>query len=194
MKRRAVEAQARRGERREAKGGSVSAWKDVAIFSIMGATFMIMEVFFRVVDYPVPSGLIDMSVMKPLALVGYTSFWMFLVGGLSGLLIGKLNYLPLTARLPYRLQVLLGGLVIVALELASGIVLNLWLGFHLWDYSGFPLNFLGQICLAASALWVALTPLAMWLDDVLRYYMGDQPRPERLVDYYLDLFRRARPS
>ncbi|MBU0926716.1 MAG: putative ABC transporter permease [Spirochaetes bacterium] len=175
--------------KRGARPGPSGLAKDFAIFCIMGGVFMIMEVLFRVLDYPVPSGLIDMSVMSPYALVGYTSFWMFLVGGLSGFLIGQLNFCPAVSSVPYRLQVLLGGLIIVVLELVSGLILNVWLGFHLWDYSGFAFNFMGQICLAASALWVALTPLAMWLDDVLRYYMGDQPKPDRLLDYYLDIFR-----
>jgi hypothetical protein len=163
--------------------------KNFSIFAIMGSLFLVIEVCFRVIDYPVPSGPIDMTVMSPFAFVGYTSLWMFIVGGLSGLLIGLINENHTISKIPYFLQVMLGAFIITALELVSGLVLNVWLGFRLWDYSFLPLDFMGQISLVISLVWLLMTPLAMWIDDVLRYYLAGKEKPEGLVFYYLDIFK-----
>lgn len=164
--------------------------RNLTIISLMGILFCFTEVIFRVLDYPVPTGIIDMSVMSPFALVGYTSLWMFPVGGLSGFFIGLMNQTASARRFPYQLQVICGGLIITALELVSGLILNVWLDFHLWDYSTYPLNFMGQICVPATLLWIAMTPFAMWVDDVLRYYLTGTAKPEPLWKYYVDIFRR----
>ena len=159
----------------------------LVILAVMGMLFMVCEVIIRVIGYPAP-GRIDMTVMSFWAFCGYTSLWMFPVGGVCGLLIGLMNEKILAAKLPSRLQVLLGGVIITAIELVSGLVLNVWLDLGIWDYSTFPLNFMGQICLPASLLWVAMTPLAMWIDDVLRFYLIGGHKPETLWKYYRDLF------
>lgn len=38
--------------------------------------------------------------------------------------------------LPLAVQAVLGGLTITAGELLAGLVLNVWLGLNIWDYSG----------------------------------------------------------
>ena len=43
--------------------------------------------------------------------------------------------------------------VITGLEFLFGIVFNLYLKMNVWDYSGVPLNVLGQICLPFCAIW-----------------------------------------
>jgi hypothetical protein len=165
--------------------------RNLTIITLMGILFCFTEVIFRVLDYPVPTGLIDMTVMSPFALVGYTSLWMFPVGGLSGFFIGLMNQYAAPKYFPYQLQVFCGGLIITALELISGLILNVGFGFHLWDYSTYPLNFMGQICLPATLLWIVMTPFAMWVDDVLRHYLAGAPKPEPLWRYYADIFRKA---
>ncbi|MBU0954842.1 MAG: putative ABC transporter permease [Spirochaetes bacterium] len=162
------------------------------IFSVMGILFLFCEIIIRVVAWPVPSGRIDMAVMSPWALVGYTSLWMFPIGGLCGLLVGLMNDKVPAIKLPYQVQVLLGGLIITVIELLSGLILNVWLNLAIWNYRLLPFNFMGQISLYSSLLWVALTPLAMWVDDVLRYYIAGAAKPENFWNYYRDLFRRKR--
>ncbi len=40
----------------------------------------------------------------------------------------------------------LGSALITIVELFTGIVVNLWMHWHVWDYSGQWMNFLGQVC------------------------------------------------
>ena len=49
-----------------------------------------------------------------------------------------------------------GAAAITAAELAVGIVVNIWLGLAVWDYSGIPGNILGQICPLYSFFWFLL--------------------------------------
>lgn len=46
--------------------------------------------------------------------------------------------------------------LITAAEFATGLVVNLLLGWQVWDYSAEPANLLGQICLRYSFYWFCL--------------------------------------
>lgn len=107
---------------------------------------------------------------------GYSHPAMFAVGGLCFLIIGEINNVfPWDMGLLW--QSLIGGAAITVIELMSGLVLNVWLGLAIWDYSGVPLNFLGQICLPFSAAWVLLAGIAIWLDDYLRWRLFNETKP-----------------
>ena len=76
------------------------------------------------------------------------------------------------------LQGVVGSLCIVTpLEFVTGCIVNLWLGWNVWDYSNIPFNVMGQICLPFSALWVVVSAAAVVLDDWLRYIWFDEERP-----------------
>ena len=51
------------------------------------------------------------------------------------------------------LKAALSALCVTAVELIFGVVCNIRLGMGVWDYSGVPMNFLGQICLRYSLMW-----------------------------------------
>ena len=50
----------------------------------------------------------------------------------------------------------LGSCIVTGIEFAVGCVVNLMLGWRVWDYSSMPMNLLGQVCLLYSVLWGAL--------------------------------------
>lgn len=107
---------------------------------------------------------------------GYSHWTMAVLGGICFVLIGDINeFIPW--NMPLILQGAIGSGIVTILELISGIVLNLWLGLGIWDYSNMPLNFLGQICLPFSLMWVALSVVAVVLDDWLRYWLFGEDRP-----------------
>ena len=147
--------------------------KDLTIFTLMGICYVFIEVAF--------SSLVS---LKP-ALIGQSSLWMFLVGGLLGFTLGKMNEIKTTRNLIYPLNIFAGAAMITIIELISGIILNKLLGFDIWDYSSAKYNFLGQIDLIHSTCWVILTPFVFWVDDVMKHYMFDEPRPEPLFKYYI---------
>ena len=77
---------------------------------------------------------------------GWTHSAMFLAGGTSFLLLGKLKDQP-----PW-IKALAGAGMITAVELTTGLLLNRH--YRIWDYRNTPFNFLGQICLPYSLLWM----------------------------------------
>lgn len=78
---------------------------------------------------------------------------------------------------PLWQQALLGGLVISAAEWAAGVVLNLWLGMEIWDYSHLPFNLWGQISLGWSLVWVLTAGAGIVLFDWLRHWLYGEARP-----------------
>ncbi len=107
---------------------------------------------------------------------GHSHWTMAVMGGVCFILIGDINeFIPW--NMPLILQGGIGSVVITAMELFCGVVLNLWLKLDIWDYSTMPFNFLGQICLPFSLLWVALSIVAVILDDWLRYWLFKEERP-----------------
>ena len=77
---------------------------------------------------------------------GWTHGTMFFAGGTCFLLLGRLKKCPLW------LQAVAGAGIITAVELAAGLLVNR--DYQVWDYRNAPFNFLGQICLPYSLLWV----------------------------------------
>ena len=68
--------------------------------------------------------------------------------------------------------------IITIIEFISGIILNLLLNLHVWDYSNMPFNILGQICLPFTILWFFISLLAILLDDWLRYKLFNEQLPQ----------------
>lgn len=107
---------------------------------------------------------------------GYTHWTMAVLGGALFLLIGGINeYLSWDTSL--IVQALLGALIVTEAELLAGIILNIWLGLGIWDYSEMPLNFLGQICPQFALAWVGLSIVAIVVDDYLRYWLFGEEKP-----------------
>lgn len=111
---------------------------------------------------------------------GRSHWTMGLLGGIAFIVIGGLNnWIPWHISLIK--QGIIGSIVITALELICGLICNVWLDMDIWDYSNVPLNFMGQICLPFSLLWIVLSIVAVVIDDYLRYLMFDEEMPK----YYL---------
>lgn len=86
---------------------------------------------------------------------GHSHWTMTVTGGACVLLIHAANVRMKKASIATRC--LAGGCIITGVELAVGCVVNLLLGWDVWDYSSMPLDLLGQICLPYSICWTALS-------------------------------------
>lgn len=85
---------------------------------------------------------------------GFTHWTMVVTGGFCLLWIYLADRgMP---RMKLWLRCLAGSLMITLTELAVGCVVNIALGWNVWDYSGRRFNFLGQICPLFTALWFLL--------------------------------------
>ncbi len=129
--------------------------KEPILFCVGGIAYNVVEVLYR----------------------GYTHWTMFVVGGLCFILIGLINEIFSWETALWK-QMLIGGAAITAVEFVAGCVINLLLGWDVWDYSQLPLNVLGQICVPFYFVWVLLSLVGIVLDDMIRWkcFGEDKPR------------------
>ena len=92
---------------------------------------------------------------------GWSHRSMFFAGGLCFLLLGQID----KAGLPLPARCVAGSAAITAVELATGLLFNR--GYGVWDYREMPGNFLGQICLPYSLLWLPVGLAGQYLYRLL---------------------------
>lgn len=127
-------------------------FKYFILFSVGGLIYMMIEIMFS----------------------GSTHWTMGVLGGICFILIGLIDsYFDL----PLYKQMLIGSIIVTALEFITGVILNLWLHLNIWDYSMLPYNILGQVCLPFSLLWFLLCLPAIFLDDWIRAGLFGEPMP-----------------
>lgn len=108
---------------------------------------------------------------------GYSHWTMFILGGICFVAVGSLNEF-MGRKTPLLPQMILGGSIITFLEYITGVIVNIYLGWNVWDYSDKPFNVNGQICLQASIAWMFLSLVAIVLDDFIRYKWFKYPKPD----------------
>lgn len=100
---------------------------------------------------------------------GYTHWTMFLLGGICFVIMGLLNEYKIQWHWCLLKQSIVSACVITAFEFIAGYIVNIRLGWQVWDYSDLPLNLYGQICLYYFLLWIPLSMAGIVLDDWIRY-------------------------
>ena len=107
---------------------------------------------------------------------GYSHWTMFILGGICFIALGLINEI-FSWDTPLISQMLIGSTIITILEFITGCIVNLWLGWNIWDYSNLPLNLLGQICLPFSILWYFISAIGIIIDDYIRYIYFNEEHP-----------------
>lgn len=107
---------------------------------------------------------------------GWSHWTMFFLGGLCFICCGLLNEV-IPWEMALSKQMFFGAIIITSLEFITGCIVNLWLGWNVWDYSNLPFNILGQICLIFFIAWYYISGLAIILDDYLRYGIFHEEKP-----------------
>ena len=107
---------------------------------------------------------------------GYAHWSMVLLGGLCFVAVGLLNEV-IPWEMPLTVQMLCGCLIVTVLEFTCGCVVNIALGWNVWDYSDEWGNLIGQICPKYSVLWYFISLAAILLDDWLRYWFFGEEKP-----------------
>ncbi len=110
-----------------------STLRELGLLGVGGATYYSLEILCR----------------------GYSHWSMALCGGIC--LDGIFHLNRAMQEKPILLRATLCGGLITAVELVCGCLVNLTFRLDVWDYSHLPLNFLGQICLPFTLLWIALS-------------------------------------
>lgn len=111
---------------------------------------------------------------------GCSHISMMVLGGLCFVLLGLINeLLPWSMGLLW--QALIGSGVVTALEFVTGLIVNIHLGLGVWDYSNLPLNFMGQISVVYTLLWIPLSGAAIVLDDYIRHWFFNEEKPHYTI-------------
>ena len=111
---------------------------------------------------------------------GYTHWSMGIIGGVCVVLVGLLD--EVQQRPPLILQMAQGAVICTVLELLAGLVLNVWLGLDVWDYSDVPGNLMGQVCPQFTLAWAGLSAVAVWLENRLHWIVDEWAPPRREED------------
>lgn len=101
---------------------------------------------------------------------GYTHWTMFILGGLCFVVMGLLNEYLFGWETSLIRQSLVSAAIITMLEFITGCIVNLWLGWNVWNYSDQAFNVLGQVCLLYFLIWIPLSAVGIILDDWIRYF------------------------
>lgn len=108
---------------------------------------------------------------------GYSHFSMIFCGGFAFIGCGILNQV-IPVKLSFLTQMILSCLIITILELITGYIVNIQLGWDVWDYSDMPYNLYGQICPAFSIIWLILSAICIFMDDLIRWKIFDEEKME----------------
>lgn len=128
--------------------------KDFILFLIFGLIYFLMEYLWK----------------------GYLTHWtMFVLGGLIAVLIGGINE-KIDQDMPIFQQGTIGLGIAVVCEAAAGVLLNIILGLHIWQYRRMTF-FWGQCSLPFCAIWLVLSFVCIFLDDFLRWKLFGEEKP-----------------
>lgn len=86
---------------------------------------------------------------------GYSHWTMAVCGAVGFCAIYRMN--TRLRNYDVLIRALFGALIITICEFSTGCVVNLLLGWNVWDYTDVPFNFLGQICLPFCMMWFILS-------------------------------------
>lgn len=153
----------------------------MALFSIYGTVYLALEIVARAFR----GELVGMLGLSAPSLAGWTSLWMWPIGGVCGVLVANFHR---HLRVPLWVIGVIGVAAIMAVELAAGLLLNVGLGLALWSYAGWPLNLAGQVCGLYAPIWFLLIPMIVWLDLAVQAVYWDVGAPPTLWYTYSRMF------
>ena len=107
---------------------------------------------------------------------GYSHWTMLLLAGFLFIISDLLNEIW-SWSFSLRLQIIIATLIATLSELMTGLVVNVKLGWDIWDYSNVPFNFMGQICLPYTFLWAVLMTVAIVSGDIIRWKFFGEEKP-----------------
>lgn len=120
----------------------------------------------RVLEYPTvyTIGALGYGLIE-IIFSGGTHWTMLIAGGVCFTFI----YLISTkSREPLIKKWIMGAAVITTVEFLAGAVVNIILGWRVWDYSHHAFNHMGQICLLFSFFWFLICIPAMAFSNTLK--------------------------
>ena len=129
-------------------------FKELILFLIGGNSYCSIEILWR----------------------GHSHWSMFILGATCFIYAGLQNERT-EWNYPLWKQILKVELFVLVGEFCTGCIVNILLGWYIWDYSTLPFNILGQVCLPYAILWIPLCAFAIIADDYIRYWFFNEEKP-----------------
>ena len=129
-------------------------FKYIFLFVIGGGIYFCCEIMFR----------------------GYSHWTMFSLGGICFIFAGIQNEV-VSWEYPFWRQLAETEIFVLISEFITGCIVNLWLGWNVWDYSNLPGNILGQTSWQFALLFLPLCAIAIFIDDYIRYWIFNEEKP-----------------
>lgn len=116
---------------------------EILVFVLGGFAYGMMEILFR----------------------GHTHWTMVITGGACILTIYMLSGWLMS--IPLIMAAATGAFIVTTYEFFVGLIVNVRLGWQVWDYSALPGNIMGQICPVFTAAWFLLCLVFLGIVKVL---------------------------
>lgn len=114
---------------------------------------MVKKIFFQLVIFLI--GAVGYPCIELMYRAGNCHWVMTIIGGIALLVVIDVNLLLRNRNIFLRTVVACLGITFI--EFISGIIVNKWLQWKVWDYSYLDYNLEGQICLEFSFYWLLLS-------------------------------------
>ena len=123
----------------------------LGLFISVGFTYYMLECFFR----------------------GYSHWSMFLLAGFLGIFVIDGANNVLSFECDYLIQVLIVTTLCTIAEGCCGLIVNVWLGLNVWDYSkmAFGTFFFGQCNILFCFAWALIISVVIFYCDAYNYYI-----------------------
>lgn len=129
--------------------------KSLFLWTLGGVLYYTMEMIFR----------------------GFSHWSMFILGGFCMLFFEAQGRAGNWSD-PLFLQVLRCSIFITACEFITGMIVNVWLGWNVWDYSDQPFQLWGQICLPFAMIFSFLSVAGILLSGYLMHWLYGEEKPQ----------------
>ena len=108
---------------------------------------------------------------------GFSHWSMFVLGGICFLFF-YIQGRVLSFQEPLWRQILRCMIFVTAMEFLTGLIVNKWLCWEVWDYSDLPFQLFGQICLPFAIIFSGLCAIGIILSGYIAWGIYGEEKPQ----------------
>ena len=118
----------------------------------------------------------SMYYLFEVAFRGFSHWTMFILGGIC-LVFFTIQGQMVHWKDPLWRQLLRCVIFVTAMEFITGIIVNKWMNWKVWDYSDQPFQLFGLICLPFVIIFSGLCVCGIFLGGYLSYWLYGEEKP-----------------
>ena len=142
---------------------------------------MLKKVFYQFLIFII--GAVGYPCIELMYRAGNCHWIMTIIGGLALMMVIDVNILLRKYNIFFRTFIACLGITFI--EFISGLIVNKWLQWKVWDYSYLDYNFEGQICLEFSFYWLLLSFVVIIMYELIYWLYRKYFKKEKKCAYLL---------